>query len=231
MIVAVAGGKGGVGKSTIALNLARELDAVVVDGDVATADLPRGRGPDLHDVLAGRASPLEAVEQIGQVRVLPCGRSLAGARASDLTAITEVVDAVDKQFGRVVLDSPAGLASDVGLLLYAADLAALVTTPDESARLDAARTRQLALEVETPIGGVALNRVAEETADRADVVERDLGAPVTVVPESDALSDAQEAGTPIRDANPEAVAADRIASLAATIEQCDRRSNTRSGVR
>jgi len=106
MIVAVSGGKGGVGKSTIALNLGRELDAVVVDGDLTTADLPRGHGPNLHDVLAGRADPLEAIDRRDAVRVLPCGRTLAGARAADLTAFARVIDRIERAFGRVLVDCP-----------------------------------------------------------------------------------------------------------------------------
>ncbi|MFW5973812.1 MAG: P-loop NTPase, partial [Natrialbaceae archaeon] len=73
MILAVTAGKGGVGKSTVAYNLGAELDAVVVDADLGMADLPGSRGPDLHDVLAGRASPLEAVREAGPVPILPCG--------------------------------------------------------------------------------------------------------------------------------------------------------------
>ncbi|MEF8821901.1 MAG: P-loop NTPase, partial [Halovenus sp.] len=77
MILTVTAGKGGVGKSTVAYNLAAELDAVVVDADLGMADLPTSRGPDLHDVLAGRASATEAVREGGPVKLLPCGRSLA----------------------------------------------------------------------------------------------------------------------------------------------------------
>ena len=83
MILAVTAGKGGVGKSTVAYNLGAELDAVVIDADLGMADLPTTHGPDLHDVLADRATPLEAVREEGPVDLLPCGRSLAGARAAD----------------------------------------------------------------------------------------------------------------------------------------------------
>jgi hypothetical protein len=88
---------------------AAELDAVAVDADLAMADLPEGHGPDLHDVLADRARPVEAVREGGPVALLPCGRELAGARAADPTALIDTVDAVARRYGRVVIDSPAGM--------------------------------------------------------------------------------------------------------------------------
>ncbi|AQL42156.1 chromosome partitioning protein ParA [Halorientalis sp. IM1011] len=168
MIVAVTGGKGGVGKSTVSLNLGRELDAVVVDGDLATADLPRGTGPDLHDVLAGRTDPVDAVAEFGSVKVLPCGRTLEGARAARLDGIVETVGAVERQYGTVVIDCPAGLARDVGMQLHSADVSVVVTTPKKPALLNAYRTRELSLNVETPLASVALNMIRDSPSTNGD---------------------------------------------------------------
>lgn len=220
MIVAVTGGKGGVGKSTMALNLGAELDAVVVDGDLAMADLPRGRGPDLHDVLAGRADPIEAVRTIGATRVLPCGRSLAGARAVDLARFEGVIETVEREFGRVVIDCPAGLASDVGVQIHVSDLVVLVTTDADEAIADALRTKRLALEVETPIGAVVLNRATVD-ADRKTAIERTLGASVAIVPSADVVHDARTNGLPVQEIDPDSVPADRIQGLAETVSRCD----------
>ncbi len=143
MILAVGGGKGGVGKSTLAYNVAAALDALVVDADLAMADLPGGRerGPDLHDVLAGRAAPHEAVRP-GSVDVLPCGRSLAGARLADPRRLREAV-AVDG-YDHVVVDSPAGLRVDAGAPLALADACLLVASPTRWALADAMAARELA---------------------------------------------------------------------------------------
>jgi len=223
MILAVCGGKGGVGKSTVSLNLARELDAVAVDADLATPDLPRGRGPDLHDVLSGRAAPLEAVETVDELDLLPCGRTLAGARAADLTELPAVLAMVDRQYGRVVVDCPAGLARDVGYQIHSADAALLVTTPDRPALLNAFRTYNLADKLDTPVAGVVLNKATEST-DReiAARVEDELGATTTVVPKRPGFAEAFEAGQPLRDADPDAAALSAFETLTERLEESER---------
>jgi septum site-determining protein MinD len=214
MILAVTAGKGGVGKSTVALNVAAELDAVVVDADLAMADLPPARGPDLHDVLAGRANPVEAVRDGGAVAVLPCGRSLAGARAVDPAALTGAIERVAREYGRVVVDAPAGLHGDAGLPLLAAEACLLVTRPTEAALLDAVRARELARAVETPLAQVVLNRA--DDVDTETVAAR-LGGPVTRVPESRQVERAQRAGLPVAAVAPEDHAARRFEQLATAV--------------
>ncbi len=214
MILAVTAGKGGVGKSTVALNLAAELDAVVVDADLAMADLPSARGPDLHDVLAGRADPVEAVREEGAVAVLPCGRSLAGARAVDPTGLVDAVRRVAREYGRVVLDSPAGLHGDTGLPLLAADACVVVIRPTEAALTDAIRARELARAVGTPLARVVLNRAGDVDTDP---IAGTLGGPVTRIPESEAVARAQRVGRPVATVAPDAAATRQFERLAAAV--------------
>jgi septum site-determining protein MinD len=214
MILTVTAGKGGVGKSTVALNLAAELGAVVIDADLAMADLPAARGPDLHDVLADRADPVEAVQDGGPVAVLPCGRSLAGARAVDPVALADTVEDVAREYGRVVVDAPAGLHGDAGLPLLAAEACLLVTRPTEAALFDAVRVRELARAVETPLARVVLNRAGDVDTE---TIAATLGGPVTPIPESEQLARAQRAGLPVSAVGPDCPAAREFEQLAATV--------------
>ena len=221
MILAVTAGKGGVGKSTVAYNLGAELDAVVIDADLGMADLPATRGPDLHDVLAGRAAPLEAVREEGPVDLLPCGRSLAGARAADPAALAETVTAVAAAYDRVVIDSPAGLRSDAGLPLYAAEACLLVTQPTRPAIADALRARELARVIETPLARVALNRVDPDrlAAGGLDRIASTLDGPVTPIPDSAAVARAQRAGQPVGRLAPDSRPARQFAELALQVRR------------
>lgn len=216
MILGVVGGKGGVGKSTVAFELAALRGAVVVDADLAMADLPTARGPDLHDVLAGRADPVEAVREGGAVDILPCGRTLAGARACDLGALGDALGAVEHAYGDVVVDCAAGMRADVGVPLAVADACVVVTAPERPALADALRARELARTFDAGLAVVAYNHANEAP----ESVERALGAPAVAIPSDDAVVRARRAGRPVTRLFPDAPAVSAFAALAEAIRAC-----------
>jgi len=216
VILAVIGGKGGVGTSTVALELGLRLDAVVVDADLSMADLPTSRGPDLHDVLAGRASPIEAVREGGVVSILPCGRTLAGARACDVSRLGEALDAVARRYGDVVVDCAAGMRADVGVPLAVADACVVVTAPARPAFADAIRVRELARSFDAGLAAVAYNR-----ADGVpDAVERTLGAPGVAIPADETVQRARRSGYPAGALFPDAPASGGFEALADAVRAC-----------
>ncbi|MFD1570943.1 MinD/ParA family ATP-binding protein [Halorubrum laminariae] len=207
MILAVAGGKGGVGKTTMAYNVAAALDAVVVDTDLGMADLPGGRGPDLHDVLAGRADPIETLRS-GPVDIVPCGRTLAGARACDLTQLESAIGRLERERDTVVLDCPAGRRADAGVPLAVADAAVLVASPRAFALADVIRTRELARELDAGLVGCIVNRVVEPPP--VETIGDALGAPVAVVPADPRVGRSVAEERPVIDTAPDSDAAGAV---------------------
>lgn len=216
MILAVAGGKGGVGTSTVAYNIGAELDAVVVDADLAMTGRPTGPGPDLTDVLAGRADPVDAVRTDGPVRVLPGGRSLAAARSTRPRSLVDAVSTVETAHDRVVVDCPSGLGSIVGLGLLAADACVPVTTPSPVAVADASPVVALARELDAGLARVALSRAGPDPPRQA--VRLALGAPTVPIPASTAVRTAMRHGHPVSTTEPGSAPAEAFETLAAGIQ-------------
>lgn len=220
MIIAVAGGKGGVGKTTVSVNLGWALDAVIVDGDLATTDLPQNRGPGIHDVLAGRVEPQDAVERIGPIDVLSASYAIEGARASDLQRFPEAISRLERIHGTVIIDCPAGLAQDIGVFLDTADCAVIVTTPKRPARADAFRTRELAVTLDIPLSTVVVNQVFEDTYSTAslddllETIEAELHAATIPVPYQPTVGTAQGDGLPVGTVDADSEAAKQFERLA-----------------
>lgn len=220
MIIAVVGGKGGVGKTTVSLNLGWALDAVIVDADLGATDFPQSQGPGIHDVLAGRVKSNEAVERIGSVDVLSANYATEGARAADLQRFPDAISRLDRMHEAVVIDCPAGLAQDIGVFLDTADFAVLVTTPKLPARADASRTRELAVELGTPLSTVVVNKVPDETYNSAGCeqlcteIEAEFRAAPIPVPYQSSVATTQADGDPIGTVEPDSAAAQQFETLA-----------------
>jgi septum site-determining protein MinD len=221
VILAVTGGKGGVGKSTMSVELGAALDATVVDADLGMADLPTGPGPDLHDVLAGRATAIEAVrDACGPVQLLPCGRSLAGARAADVTALDEVLRDVEAAYGDVVVDCPAGLKADTGVPLAVADACVVIASPRRYALADAIRSRELARELDAGLVAVVLNRVVDDAP--AETFEETLGAPAVTVPADPRVGRTLSSLRPVVQTAPSTRAAAAVTTIADAVRRAKR---------
>ncbi|WP_424814653.1 AAA family ATPase [Roseococcus sp. YIM B11640] len=143
-LIAIASGKGGVGKTFCAIGLAQALAeagerVLLVDGDfgLANLDVQLGLHPvhDLSDVLAGRHG-LEhvAIAHPAGFRVLP-GRSgsgmLAGLDGRALAAL------LARQEGLVLLDLGAGLGAAQRQLAAAADLLVVLANEEPTSLTDA----------------------------------------------------------------------------------------------
>ncbi len=143
-------GKGGVGTSNLALNLAIALGergqrVVLVDADfgLANIDLLCGLVPscDLGDVLAGDRTLDEAiVGGPGGIRIIPGAhgsRTLIEALGDSPRRLIEELSSLENEADLLVVDAGSGLGSSIGTLAAAADEVVVVTTPEPTSVADA----------------------------------------------------------------------------------------------
>lgn len=157
-MLAVAGGKGGSGKTTTALGIAAALAQqrrrpLVVDCDVDTPNLHLRAGVPREPGLDGPDSPeahaQQATERPG-VDVLPAGDATGDVLARRLESIPS-----DRP---VILDCPAGASGAATRPLRAANSCVVVATRGRESIEDAVKTASMARAVSTPVVAVALVR-------------------------------------------------------------------------
>ncbi len=233
-VYAVAGGKGGVGKTTSAINLGAALraaghDTIVVDADLAMANLGSmvdvRSGPTLHDVLASEAALHEALVWLPEdgsptrsppdegphLVAVPGSRSLDAFADADPDALGGVLRSLADAADFVLCDTGAGLSHENAVPLGVADGVVVVTTPDPVAVADARKTIDFTARAGGTIVGAVVTHAGEETDVSA--LADELGIEIlAVVPETDAAGD-----EPLVEIASESYAADAYERLAATL--------------
>ncbi|MFB6184416.1 MAG: MinD/ParA family protein [Haloarculaceae archaeon] len=160
-MLAIAGGKGGSGKTTTTVGLARELasrgtNPVVVDAD---CDMP-----DLHVVADAPLEPgLGAVANGRTERGVHRGNRVPGVRVVPAGTAATAGPALERLGGDdpILVDCPAGASAAVGDVLRVADRSLVVTTPDRQSLEDAAKTAAMARALDAPPVGAVLTRSTE----------------------------------------------------------------------
>ena len=168
-IIAVGSGKGGVGKSTLAANLAVALHRLGVKVGLVDADIYGPSQPRLMDSEnvkpEARGSKLAPVESAYGVPMLSTGQIAAPGQAIAWRgpmagrALEQLVDASWGDIDTLVVDLPPG-TGDVQLTMIQKHKpagAVIVSTPQDLALMDATRAISLFEQADVPIIGLVEN--------------------------------------------------------------------------
>ena len=171
-IIAVVSGKGGVGKTTVTVNLGRAIaklgkKTLLIDADFSLNNIDvvscmENSSPyDLSDVMTGRARLKQAIVKDKYEQNLDMIFSNGLKPDCDYTpqAIKAVLYSYERFYDYVFIDSPAGI--DVGFMRAAAlsEEAFVVTCLTQSGLRDADKTIDMLENSSVPCSGIILNRV------------------------------------------------------------------------
>jgi len=238
-LIAVGSGKGGVGKSTVAANLAIALarsgkKVGLVDADVYGPSQPTLLGSDSKPTAEGdRLIPVEAqgLKFLSLGHLVSPGHALAWRGPMATGALAKLVDADWGDAEVLVVDLPPG-TGDVQLSLIQKsrpDGAIIVSTPQDLSLIDAMRAIDLFRKMEVPVLGIVENMAGYicphcgESSDPfgsggAEAAAKEIGVPfLGRLPLSAAVRAASDAGNP--PAAGDGPEAKTFADLAATISE------------
>jgi ATP-binding protein involved in chromosome partitioning len=229
-VIAVASGKGGVGKSSLTVNLAAALDRLgqrvgLIDADVYGHSLPHMLGISQRPIVVDQmiVPPVR-----GSLKFISIGNFLEDNapvmwRGPMLHRALEqfLSDVHWGELDTMVVDMPPGtgdMAISLGQLLPRAEVL-VVTTPQPLAQEVAARAAMMAQKTGQKLVGVVENMSGDAFGSGGGArLADDLGIPLLgTVPLDPALREAGDAGTPVVESDPGSESARAIVAVAEAI--------------
>jgi septum site-determining protein MinD len=203
-VYAIISGKGGVGKSTTAINLGISLnylgeEVIIIDGNLTTPNIGIYLGAPivpttLNHVLNNQAKLEDAIyEHESGTKIMPASLSLKETEKIKYNRLPEVTKRLKKITNHVLIDCAAGLGKEARAAIDSADEIVIITNPEMAAVTDALKTIKLAEEMHKPVKGVIITRYRNKKTDMSissikDMLETPL---LGIIPEEESIRESQ----------------------------------------
>ena len=162
-------GKGGVGKTTTAINLGVSLnklnkEVIILDANLNTPNVGLQLGAPIvpitfNHVLKGKADIEDAIyEHSSGTKIVPSSLSIKELTKFNTKKIPEIVKRLSKMCDYVIIDSAAGFGEEVIAVLDVADEIIIVTNPEMPAVTDALKAVKVSRAMGKEVRGVIVTR-------------------------------------------------------------------------